>query len=232
MSWAEQESLAKKVEVLSAQNQSLQARYKEDVQWYNNYVNAVLGDLHIMFKRVIHTCMLEYYCNTSAYFNILCLFSLKNALEDAEQDRDNLRYKLSESKRENDKLSEKLSCFGPNYDASKRQIEGIIAQREKLKKQVESLERDLRVTREKLVSTTVISRGEPQRETGPSEELSDLKAELSRVRQESQGVAKERERLVEENGELRSKVDRMEGRVHSLEMECQRLGQKIYNCHV
>lgn len=32
MSWAEQESLAQKVDNLSAQNQLIQARYEEDVQ--------------------------------------------------------------------------------------------------------------------------------------------------------------------------------------------------------
>ena len=36
MSWAEQESLTKNLEALSAQNQSLQARYKEDVQRYGH----------------------------------------------------------------------------------------------------------------------------------------------------------------------------------------------------
>jgi hypothetical protein len=176
----EQESLAKKVEALSAQNHSLQARYKEDVQ------------------------------------------SLKNALEDAEQDRDNLRYKLSESKRENDKLSEKLSCLGPNYDSSKRQIESVIDQRDKLKRQVESLTRELRLTKEKLASAA--SSMEPQRENSPSvAELSELRAELSRLRQDNQGVVKERDRLSEENVELKSKVEQLGGRVHSLEMECQRL---------
>ena len=146
--------------------------------------------------------------------------SLKNALEDAEQDRDNLRYKLSESKRENDKLSERLACLGPNYDSSKRQVENVIDQRDKLRKQAEILDRELRVTREKLASTASV---EPRKQAGPSEaELSDLKAELSHAEQENQGLAEDRDRLVEENGELKSKVERMEGRLHGLEIECQR----------
>ena len=146
--------------------------------------------------------------------------SLKLALEDAEQDRDNLRYKLSESKRENDKLSERLSCLGPNYDTSKREIEGVIVQRDKLRKQVENLERDVRLTREKLASVSG-SNGKGEK-TPAGAEVSELKSELSRLRQERQNMAKERERLTDENGELRVKLERMEARVHSLEMECQR----------
>jgi chromosome segregation ATPase len=180
MSWAEQEGLTKKLEALSAQNQSLQARYKEDVQ------------------------------------------SLKLALEDAEQDRDNLRYKLSESKRENDKLSERLSCLGPNYDTSKREIESVIAQRDKLRKLVDVRDRELRLAQEKLVSVAGSAGKDPQREKSTAE-VSELKSELSRLRQERQSVAKERDRLADENGELQAKLERMEARVHNLEMECQRL---------
>lgn len=153
---------------------------------------------------------------------LLCTHSLKNALEDAEQDRDNLRYKLSESKRENDKLSEKLSCLGPNYDTSKREIEGVIAQRDKLRKQVESLDKDLRIARERLASFGDDGM-KPQRENSPTEaELSDLKAELSHLKQENQSMTKERDRVTEENGELKSKMEKMEGRMQSLEMECQK----------
>lgn len=147
-------------------------------------------------------------------------FSLKMALEDAEQDRDNLRYKLSESKRENDKLSERLSCFGPNYDTSKREIEGVIVQRDKLRKQVESLDRELRLTQEKLMSA--VSKDSQRDKTPAGAEVSELKAELSRLRQERQALTKERDRLADDNGELRGKLERMEARVHGLEMECQR----------
>ncbi|CAI8046659.1 Disks large homolog 2 [Geodia barretti] len=180
MSWAEQEGLTKKLEALSAQNQSLQARYKEDVQ------------------------------------------SLKIALEDAEQDRDNLRYKLSESQRENDKLSERLSCLGPNYDTSKREIESVIAQRDKLRKQVDVRDRELRLAQEKLVSVAGSTGNDHQREKTTAE-VSELKSELSRLRKERQSVAKERDRLTDENGELQAKLERMEARAHNLEMECQRL---------
>ena len=142
------------------------------------------------------------------------------ALEDAEQDRDNLRYKLSESKRENDKLSERLSCLGPNYDTSKREIEGVIVQRDKLRKQVESLDRELRLTQEKLMSA--VSKDSQRDKMLAGAEVSELKAELSRLRQERQALTKERDRLVDDNGELKVKLERMEARVHGLEMECQR----------
>ena len=117
-----------------------------------------------------------------------------------------------------------MSCLGPNYDISKREIESVIVQRDKLRKQVESLNRDLRLAQEKLVS--VAGSRDLQREKSSGAEVSELKAELSRLRKDGQSLAKERERLVEENGELRSKHERVESRVHSLEMECQR-----YNTH-
>ena len=106
--------------------------------------------------------------------------------------------------------------MGPNRDTPRREVEGIISQRDKLRKQVESLDRELRLAHEKLASAAASGRNEPQRERSRVDvEVSELKAELSRLRQEGHSVVKERDRLAEENGELRSKVDR-------LEMECQR----------
>lgn len=147
------------------------------------------------------------------------------ALEDAEQDRDNLRYQLSERKRENDKLSERLSCLSPNYDTSKKDLEGVITQRDKLRKQVESLTRDLRTTKEKnaTVNITTTSGRDSQSEKSTSRaEMTELKAEISRLKKDGGDVVKERDRLAKENGELRSKLDHVEGRVRSLEMECRR----------
>ena len=168
-------------------------------------------------KGVCINCYLS--CGINAQLLCTTPHSLKLALEDAEQDRDNLRYKLSESKRENDKLSERLSCLGPSHNTSKREIENVISQRDKLKKQVESLSRELRLAQEKVAS----ARSEPQREKSQREgEVSELKAELSHMKQEGQNLTKERERLAEENGDLRSKLERAEARIHSLEVECRR----------
>ena len=53
-----------------------------------------------------------------------------------------MRYKLSEYKRENERLNEKLACMGPNYDSSKREIDRIIDQRDQLRARVNELKQD------------------------------------------------------------------------------------------
>lgn len=140
-------------------------------------------------------------------------------MEEADQDRHNLRYKLSESKREKDKLSEKLACLGPNQ-SSQRQIENVINQRDKLKKQIGELEKELRVTRERLAS---VGNGEPPKPTGPSKtEFLDMKAELSQLRQDNQSLLEERERLTHQKNDMRSKIEQLESKVCGLEIECKR----------
>ena len=57
------------------------------------------------------------------------LNELRSRLEELEQERHSLHYKLSESNRERQKLREQLSCVGAGSDASRRQYEEAVRQR-------------------------------------------------------------------------------------------------------
>ena len=98
----------------------------------------------------------------------------------------------------------------------------MIDQRDKYRKQVGEMEREVQALKEKLASGARV-RPEGQKQDGPSEaELNNLRMELSRLKQESQSIAEERDRLAEENNGLRKNVETLETRIHRLEMECQR----------
>lgn len=73
------------------------------------------------------------------------LRSLKASLEEGEQDRDTLRYKLSEYKRENDRLNEQLSCLGPSQERSKREVGKIMEQRDTLRQKFAELKQEYQV---------------------------------------------------------------------------------------
>lgn len=53
-------------------------------------------------------------------------------LECAIQDRDGYKYKVTELQRENQRLSEKIHSLAPTYDSSKKELDNIIDQRDRL----------------------------------------------------------------------------------------------------
>ena len=53
-------------------------------------------------------------------------------LECAVQDRDSYKYKVTELQRENQRLSEKIHSLAPTYDSSKKELDNIIDQRDRL----------------------------------------------------------------------------------------------------
>ena len=53
-------------------------------------------------------------------------------LECAVQDRDSYKYKVTELQRENQRLTEKIRSLAPTYDSSKKELDNIIDQRDRL----------------------------------------------------------------------------------------------------
>ena len=73
---------------------------------------------------------------------ILFFLILISDFDCAVQDRDNLKYKLNELQRENQRFKEKLQSITPNYEASRRECEHLSEQRDQLKSTVTELKRD------------------------------------------------------------------------------------------
>ena len=80
--------------------------------------------------------------------------SLKASLEEAEQDRHDLRYKLSVYKRENERLKEQHSYTGGSNESGKQELDKLIEQRDKLNLKVAELKRENHATLDKLVNAS------------------------------------------------------------------------------
>lgn len=80
--------------------------------------------------------------------------SLKASLEEAEQDRHDLRYKLSMYKRENDRLKEQHSYSGGSNEGGKQELDKLMEQRDKLNLKVAELKRENKAALDKLANAS------------------------------------------------------------------------------
>ena len=80
--------------------------------------------------------------------------SLKASLEEAEQDRHDLRYKLSVYKRENDRLKEQHLYTGGSNEGGKQELDKLMEQRDKLNLKVAELKRENHATLDKLANAS------------------------------------------------------------------------------
>ena len=141
------------------------------------------------------------------------LNELRSRLEELEQERHSLHYKLSESNRERQKLREQLSCVGAGSDASRRQYEEAVRQRDKLQGRVSEMGRENQLLMERL-SKTQEAGG-----SGGSSATSDLRAQLEGLRRDREGLQCETEELSEMNNELRRDLEVARDRIRELEQE-------------
>ena len=58
------------------------------------------------------------------------------------QDRDGLKYQITELQRENQRLGDKLQSISPNFSASKREVESLSEQTDKLKATISELQKE------------------------------------------------------------------------------------------
>ena len=131
--------MAKKMDAVCAQNRMLQHEKEQVDQKHMQEKQDLQARYYDELKRLVMWQSCDGHVIPSLS---LSLCSLRNRLDESEQDRDNLRFKLSEYKRGNDRLNEMLACIGPNSDSSKREIEKIIEERDQLRAQVNGPRRE------------------------------------------------------------------------------------------
>ncbi len=149
-------------------------------------------------------------------------FSVKMSLEEAEQDRDSLRYKLSERKREVDRLKEQLMLLGPNQDNTKREITKIIAERDSLRSKLTELKQEKQAVHERLkqANKSIESHKTPQ--SSVEQRASELQLQVNSFQKIVETTRKEKDEMTEENNDLRRKLEMADMQVRELDGECQR----------
>ncbi len=69
-------------------------------------------------------------------------FHYYSDLEHAVQDRDDLKYQVSELQRENERYSDKIKSLSPNVNASQRDMETFLKQKDELINTVSELQKE------------------------------------------------------------------------------------------
>lgn len=103
--------------------------------------------------------------------------SLKVSLEEAEQDRHDLRYKLSMYKRENDRLKEQHTYTGGPHEGGRQELEKLTEQRDKLNLKVAELKRENHATLGKLANANQQIK---RLELPPDQRIADLNVRRER----------------------------------------------------
>ena len=140
-------------------------------------------------------------------------------LEEAEQDRDNLRYKLSERKREVDRLKEQLACLGPND--SKREITRIMAERDTLRSKLNEVKQEKHAIQEKLKQANK-SLETLKTQSPVDQRVSELHLQVSSLQKTVENTQKERDQLAELNNDLKRKLEMADMQCREMDSECQR----------
>lgn len=121
----------------------------------------------------------------------------------AVQDRDNLKYKLNELQRENQRFKEKLQSITPNYDASRRECEHLSEQRDQLKSTVTELKRENQQLKDQLKSLS----GQVSVVSDSHQEIAKLKEDTTNLTQQLKQAEEKLIELEYENSSLKDLRD-------------------------
>ncbi|XP_064405216.1 disks large homolog 5-like isoform X2 [Halichondria panicea] len=154
------------------------------------------------------------------------LKSMKISLEEMEEDRNDLRYMLTEKKREVERLNEQMACLGPTQESSKQEVSRVLHERDQLRSRLIERKRDNQKLQEKLSNANrMLEAGKGDAPT--DQRVAELQSQVSGLQHQLSLVQRDRDSFSEANTQLKRSLDISDAKIRELDSERLRLSQMV-----